>query len=31
MEPEQGLLIFGTVMLSASALLGFVQYRQREL
>jgi hypothetical protein len=30
MEPERGLLIFGTVMLSVSALLGFVQYRYRE-
>ena len=31
MEPEQGLLIFGTLLLSTSALLGFVQYRHREL
>ena len=30
MEPERALLISGTVMLSVSALLGFVQYRHRE-
>jgi hypothetical protein len=30
MEPARGLLIFGTVMLSVSVLLGFVQYRHRE-
>jgi hypothetical protein len=30
MEPERALLIFGTVLLTASALLGFVQYRHRE-
>jgi hypothetical protein len=31
MEPAQGLLIFGTVLLSISALLGYVQHRHREL
>jgi hypothetical protein len=31
MELAQGLLIFGTVLLSTSALLGFVQHRHREL
>jgi hypothetical protein len=30
METGQALLIFGTVMLSASALLGFVQHARRE-
>ena len=31
MEQDKSLLIFGTVLLSTSALLGFVQYRHREL
>jgi hypothetical protein len=30
MESERALLIFGTVLLTTSALLGFVQYRHRE-
>ena len=30
MGPERCLLIFGTVLLSISAVLGFVQYRHRE-
>jgi hypothetical protein len=30
MEPARALLIFGTVLLTISALLGFVQYRHRE-
>jgi hypothetical protein len=30
MEPARALLIFGTVLLASSALLGFVQYRHRE-
>jgi hypothetical protein len=30
MEPARALLIFGTLLLTSSALLGFVQYRHRE-
>jgi hypothetical protein len=30
MQPARALLIFGTVLLTASALLGFVQHRHRE-
>jgi hypothetical protein len=30
MEPARALLIFGTLLLSISALLGFVQHRYRE-